>query len=143
MMAAVFCVAAGGGGLHLVRCAHTGTLSFAVYPDDEQDMTPVMDDMSDCEDMTGCEDITDSKDMSGCEDMSGGECMDRFDVQVSDFSLSAQAFPAADGSTVGLCPPAPVPAPVPLPSLSMRAILIPACNAPPDRYLHHIVLLRS
>lgn len=125
MMAAVFCVAAGGGGLHLVRCAHTGTLSFAVYPDDEQDMTPVMDDMS------------------GCEDMSGGECMDRFDVQVSDFSLSAQAFPAADGSTVGLCPPAPVPAPVPLPSLSMRAILIPACNAPPDRYLHHIVLLRS
>ena len=130
-MAAVFCVAAGGGGLHLVRCAHTGTLSFAVYPDDEQDMTPVMDDMFDCED------ITDSKDMSGCEDMSGGECMDRFDVQVSDFSLSAQAFPAADGSTVGLCPPAPVP------FLSMRAILIPACNAPPDRYLHHIVLLRS
>ena len=125
MMAAVFCVAAGGGGLHLVRCAHTGTLSFAVYPDDEQDMTPVMDDMSDC------------------EDMSGGECMDRFDVQVSDFSLSAQAFPAADGSTVGLCPPAPVPAPVPLPFLSMRATLIPACNAPPDRYLHHIVLLRS
>lgn len=125
MMAAVFCVVAGGGGLHLVRCAHTGTLSFAVHPDEAEDMTPVMGGMSDC------------------EDMSGSECMDRFDVQVSDFSFSAQAFPSADGSAVGLCPLAPVPAPVPLPSLSMRAILIPACNAPPDRYLHHIVLLRS
>lgn len=131
MMAAIFCVVAGGGGLHLVRCAHTGTLSFAVYADGAEDMISTMDDMSDCEEM------------SDCEDMSGSECMDRFDVQVSDFSFSAQAFPSADGSAVGLCPLAPVPAPVPLPSLSMRAILIPACNAPPDRYLHHIVLLRS
>ena len=131
MMAAIFCVVAGGGGLHLVRCAHTGTLSFAVYADGAEDMISTMDDMSDCEEM------------SDCEDMSGSECMDRIDLQVSDFSISALSFPTTDSSLSGLCPPAPVPAPVPLPTLSMRAILIPACNAPPDRYLHHIVLLRS